>query len=290
MEIANININNQIPKHSLILSELVKKGYNINKLVANSNGINEEHIVKFLSDNFQDPDVKKFLTAYYDQYRVDSDKVMIISDTHLGGIYGNYDLVYWVYDFALKNGIKYILHAGDIIEGYVNRSIESPIVYEQVKELQEKYPRTDEIKTYYILGNHDYFWTDDKIHRTNCDILYVKNSLNEVKNLIYTGVLKTYINFYDEHRIMLYHSNQYGLRYPNLEHDLILKGHGHGYCIDEKNNIVHLPSLCKNTHNKNINSGFIVLSLLDNSYEIDEYRFNNGNFHKEGTKKLVYKK
>lgn len=275
---------------SIRFTDLVKRGCSIEDILRIDGKIAEEHIVKFLSDNFQDPDVKKFLTAYYDQYRVDSDKVMIISDTHLGGIYGNYDLVYWVYDFALKNGIKYILHAGDIIEGYVNRSIESPIVYEQVKELQEKYPKTDEIKTYYILGNHDYM---NKVSNKKKEIYaphLVKDTAYNIRGLEYAGVLKTYINFYDEHRIMLYHSDQYGLRYPNLEHDLVLKGHGHGYCIDEKNNIVHLPSLCKNTHNKNINSGFIVLSLLDNSYEIDEYRFNNGNFHKEDTKKLVYKK
>lgn len=275
---------------SIRFTDLVKRGCSIEDILRIDGKIAEEHIVKFLSDNFQDPDVKKFLTAYYDQYRVDSDKVMIISDTHLGGIYGNYDLVYWVYDFALKNGIKYILHAGDIIEGYVNRSIESPIAYEQVKELQEKYPKTDEIKTYYILGNHDYM---NKVSNKKKEIYaphLVKDTAYNIRGLEYAGVLKTYINFYDEHRIMLYHSEQYGLRYPNLEHDLVLKGHGHGYCIDEKNNIVHLPSLCKNTHNKNINSGFIVLSLLDNSYEIDEYRFNNGNFHKEGTKKLVYKK
>lgn len=275
---------------SIRFTDLVKRGCSIEDILRIDGKIAEEHIIKFLSDNFQDPNVKKFLTAYYDQYRVDSDKVMIISDTHLGGIYGNYDLVYWVYDFALKNGIKYILHAGDIIEGYVNRSIESPIAYEQVKELQEKYPKTDEIKTYYILGNHDYM---NKVSNKKKEIYaphLVKDTAYNIRGLEYAGVLKTYINFYDEHRIMLYHSDQYGLRYPNLEHDLVLKGHGHGYCIDEKNNIVHLPSLCKNTHNKNINSGFIVLSLLDNSYEIDEYRFNNGNFHKEDTKKLVYKK
>lgn len=275
---------------SIRFTDLVKRGCSIEDILRIDGKIAEEHIIKFLSDNFQDPDVKKFLTAYYDQYKVDSDKVMIISDTHLGGIYGNYDLVYWVYDFALKNGIKYILHAGDIIEGYVNRSIQSPIVYEQVKELQEKYPKTDEIKTYYILGNHDYM---NKVSNKKKEIYaphLVKDTAYNIRGLEYAGVLKTYINFYDEHRIMLYHSDQYGLRYPNLEHDLVLKGHGHGYCIDEKNNIVHLPSLCKNTHNKNINSGFIVLSLLDNSYEIDEYRFNNGNFHKEDTKKLVYKK
>lgn len=271
-------------------TELVKKGYSIEDILRIDGKIAEEHIIKFLSDNFQDPDVKKFLTAYYDQYRVNSDKVMIISDTHLGGIYSNYDLVYWVYDFALKNGIKYILHAGDIIEGYVNRSIESPIAYEQVKELQEKYPKTDEIKTYCILGNHDYM---NKVSNKKKEIYaphLVKEIANNINGLEYAGVLKTYINFYDEHRIMLYHSNQYGLRYPNLEHDLVLKGHGHTYYIDEKNNTVHLPSLCKDTYNRSINSGFIILSLLDNSYEIDKYRFNNGQFHKEDTKKLVYKK
>ena len=96
-------------------TDLVKKGYSIEEILKIDGKIAEEYAIKYLTENFQDPDVKRFLTSYYDQYRVDSDKAIIISDTHLGGIYGNYDLVYGVYDFALKNGIKYILHAGYII-------------------------------------------------------------------------------------------------------------------------------------------------------------------------------
>lgn len=290
VEIVNINSNRNIPKTSLYLSELVKNGYNIDEIMASLNGLNEEHVIKFLSDNFNDPDVNMFLTSYYDKYRIDDNKVLVISDTHLGGIYGNYQSLYSVYNFAINNGIKYILHAGDIIEGYCSSDNRNPRVIEQVLELKEKYPSIDDIKTYYILGNHDYLWYDDRIYHTNCDFLYVKNTLKEVKNLLYTGVLKTYINFYGEHRIMLFHTSGYQLRHPNLECDLILQGHGHGYWIEENNNTVHLPCLCNDTYGRTINQGFIVLSLLDNCYKIDKYKCINNDWFKEDTKKLVYKK
>jgi len=174
-------------------------------------------------------------------------------------------------------------------EGIIDKEV--TLSYEDTTKIVSlSSPKTDEIKTYCILGNHDYM---NKVSNKKKEIYaphLVKEIANNINGLEYAGVLKTYINFYDEHRIMLYHSNQYGLRYPNLEHDLVLKGHGHTYYINEKNNTVHLPSLCKDTYNRSINSGFIILSLLDNSYEIDKYRFNNGQFHKEDTKKLVYKK
>ena len=38
-------------------------------------------------------------------------------------------------------------------KGHVNSRIQSPNAYEQVQELQEKYPRVDEIKTYTFNAN-----------------------------------------------------------------------------------------------------------------------------------------
>lgn len=270
-------------------TDLVKKGYSIEEILKFDGKIAEEYAIKYLTENFQDPDVKRFLISYYDQYRVDSDKAIIISDTHLGGIYGNYDLVYGVYDFALKNGIKYILHAGDIIEGYANYSIQSPNVYEQVQQLQEKYPKTDEIKTYYILGNHDYM----NIVSNQKNVIYaphlVKDTANSINGLTYAGVLKTYINFNDEHRVILKHEDAWGLRLPDLEPDLILKGHSHWYQFQEQSRLVSLPALKNRDYSKAENIGFVVLSLLDNCYEIKTYTLDNNYYSNTDTKRLVYK-
>lgn len=277
-------------KTAIRFTELVKKGYSIEDILRIDGEIAEEHAIKFLSDNFQDPDVKKFLTSYYDQYRVDSDKVIIISDTHLGGIYGNYDLVYGVYNFALQSGIKYILHAGDIIEGYVNDRIESPIAYDQVRELQEKYPKIDEIKTYYILGNHDYMSVVSNQEKEIFAPHLVKDTANNINGLTYAGVFQTYINFNDQHRIMLKHSDGWALRFPNLEHDLILKGHSHKYYIQEQSRMVSLPALKNRDYTKTENIGFVVLSLLDDCYEIKTYTSDNNYYSNTDTKRLVYKR
>lgn len=277
-------------KTAIRFTELVKIGYSIEDILRIDGEIVEEHAIKFLSENFQDPDVKRILTSYYNQYRVDSDKVIIISDTHLGGIYGNYDLVYDVYDFALKSGIKYILHAGDIIEGYANDKIESPIAYDQVRELQEKYPKTDEIKTYYILGNHDYMSMVSNQKNVIYEPHLVKDTANNINGLTYAGVLQTYINFNDQHRIMLKHNDGWGLRFPGLEHDLILKGHGHWYQFQEQSRMICLPALKKRDYSKAENIGFVVLSLLDDCYEIKTYTLDNNYYSNTDTKRLVYKR
>ena len=85
---------NRIPKKQL----MVQKGLNNERVLSHS----------YVSDSYS-LDVS------------DNLKFIVISDTHFGSKYENFDYLKEVYDYALSHGIKYIFHAGDLIEGsYAN--------------------------------------------------------------------------------------------------------------------------------------------------------------------------
>lgn len=53
------------------------------------------------------------------QENINENKILIISDTHNGSIYENIKYIDDTFDFAAKEGIKTILHGGDILEAQV---------------------------------------------------------------------------------------------------------------------------------------------------------------------------
>lgn len=90
----------------------------------------------------------------------------VISDTHLGSINDNNDLNEAAYDEFQKEGIKTVLHCGDITEGWYPRR--EGFFYElrpeafgydlQVAYVVENYPVRKEITTKLLMGNHDSCW------------------------------------------------------------------------------------------------------------------------------------
>ena len=100
-----------------------------------------------------------------DIYRIpnnlDHIKLLLISDTHLANKYDRLDILRYLYGKASDNGTQYILHSGDLTDGFKRD--------EQVYQLKEasytgqrdyvidKYPKS-EIPTYLIAGNHDLWW------------------------------------------------------------------------------------------------------------------------------------
>ena len=88
-------------------------------------------------------------------------KLLLISDTHLANKYDRLDILRYIYEKASENGTQYVLHSGDLTDGFKRD--------EQVYQLKEasytgqrdyvidKYPKSD-IPTYLIAGNHDLWW------------------------------------------------------------------------------------------------------------------------------------
>lgn len=120
-------------------------------------------------------------------------KLLLISDTHLCSKYDRVDILRYLYDRAEQEGVKYVLHSGDFTDGRSNRPEQ---VYElkeasfegQVEYCVDKYPKSDEITTFVISGNHDDWWYKSNgsdivkaIARERDDIVYLGPDVADLK-------------------------------------------------------------------------------------------------------------
>lgn len=83
----------------------------------------------------------------------------IVSDTQFGSLYARTDALKRFYELCGEHGIKTILHGGDVLDGhkmYRGQEFEQHALgYQaQLECFLERRPDTD-IKTHFIIGNHD---------------------------------------------------------------------------------------------------------------------------------------
>ena len=95
-------------------------------------------------------------------YELESEhpRFIVISDTHFGSIFESIEYLEMVYEYAVKNGIKYIFHCGDLIEGeeYYDSGRskwEYRNIYLQIEHILNDYCYDESIKNIILLGNHD---------------------------------------------------------------------------------------------------------------------------------------
>lgn len=136
--------------------------------------------------------------------KLDHIKLLLISDTHLGSKYDRLDILKYLYSKAKHEGVNYVLHSGDLTEGFSGRP-------QQIYELKEasytgqrdyvvkNYPKSD-IPTYVIAGNHDLWW----IKRCGADI--VQDICDRRDDLHYLGSDCEDLKI-GKLRIRLYHGN-----------------------------------------------------------------------------------
>lgn len=114
-------------------------------------------------------------------------KLLLISDTHLASKYDRVDILRYLYATAEENGTNYVLHSGDVTDGF--KGFERAQQLYELKEASytgqrdyviDKYPESS-IPTYTISGNHDLWW----IKQSGSDI--VKDICNHRENMIYLG-------------------------------------------------------------------------------------------------------
>lgn len=109
----------------------------------------------------------------------------VLSDTHIGSLYENRELMEIAYDVFLKEGITNVYHCGDITDGEKMYRGQEYELYahgadRQIDAVAERYPYRKGINTYFILGNHDLsFWKHsgnnigEKISNKRKDLIYV---------------------------------------------------------------------------------------------------------------------
>ena len=114
-------------------------------------------------------------------------KVGIIGDTHIGNMFYDENTLNNYYKICNDLGVKYIMHAGDLVDGhnmYTAQSKEQNLhgFEEQVRYVIANYPHYDDIVTYVISGNHDMcYYNNTMLHpivsisRSRKDIIYAND-------------------------------------------------------------------------------------------------------------------
>ena len=206
-------------------------------------------------------------------------KLLAISDTHLISKYEDMKAIDKAYDYAARNNIKYVLHAGDLIDG-VGDNIKS--LNKKVDEMLKQYPSDKNITTFLILGNHD----SKPIKKLGYNI--ENKILGSRLDLIPLGIDYGKINI-NNSVISLYHKEK--PRKYKEPSALILKGHSHIYKEEEvyvhRSNksslILNLPSLSNiriDNYYTTLQKGFVALNLEGVNYiskvNLSFYTFYNG--------------
>lgn len=124
-------------------------------------------------------------SVYQIPNKLETLKLLLISDTHLCSKYDRLDILRYLYDKAESEGVKHILHSGDFTDGKSNRAEH---IYElkehsyegQVQYCIENYPSFNG-KTYVIAGNHDGWW-----YKSNGSEI-LKPIANAREDIVYLG-------------------------------------------------------------------------------------------------------
>ena len=136
----------------------------------------------------------------------------VVSDTHIGSIYEQADVLNFAYDIFARNGIKNVYHCGDITDGTNMRRHHEFEIYAhgvdaQVKTVVKKYPYKKEITTFFCCGNHDY----SHYISAGVDIGYLIAQKRE--DLVYLGQSETDVHLsYGRYAVLmrLFHPNRGG--------------------------------------------------------------------------------
>lgn len=179
---------------------------------------------------------------------ITGDKIMFVSDTHHGnGQFENKSFTDYAYNTALRENIKTVIHAGDLIESttapqHWNENYNDQIVKvrAELKKALEAIPNELQIKL--LLGNHDY----TTIKRYLKLIPYYTDS----EKIDILGMQRVLLNWDDYAKINLEHFIPQ-LKYPENdelqrekdETTITLEGHHHYYAYKDDFKSLYLPSL-----------------------------------------------
>ncbi len=142
----------------------------------------------------------------------------VIGDTHIGSLYERVDALHEFYKLLKKEGIKTVLHAGDMLAGHkVYRGQEFEVYAlgfeQQLESLLKNYPNNG-ITTFFITGNHDDSYRRDSGINVGKEI--------KRKDLVYLGHESARINI---------GKGKYELLHPS-------GGTSYAICVDNKTEIL----------------------------------------------------
>ena len=205
-----------------------------------------------------------YLKSDCSSFELNKNKILIISDTHIGSKKDNLKYIDLAYETGLKNNVGACLHLGDIIQGEYDKTNKS-IDY-QLDILENKYPNISEFNTYLLLGNHDYNVFEA--------IKEYKEILESRKDIITLGYKKVYFNWCNYLYAMEHKVKQ--LSDEMLLEDVALSFIGHGHELKLKSQSkLKVPTLSDDIINQTNGAypAFLIAQLLDNHLSVDVYNF-----------------
>lgn len=173
-----------------------------------------------------------------------------ISDTHLCSIAERLDNMETAYDEFAKNGVKVVLHSGDLSDGWAEYRGHINFVkvfgnQPQAKYVIDHYPKRQGLTTYAVMGNHDDSFKHDKTDRlslVNHGFLHEGKEVAPRTDLIYVGQYAHNFIFPEQVKINVIHprgGNPYSISYRqqkrsegmdrNSRCDAQISGHFHTF-------------------------------------------------------------
>lgn len=193
-------------------------------------------------------------------------KLGLISDTHLCSDAERLDLVEKAYDRFAEDGIKTVIHAGDICDGWeVYRGHVQHVKVaggqNQAKYVIDNYPSRKGIKTYFISGNHDNK-SFEKMGTDQSSLIvsgfeHNNRIVQGRKDLVYLGQYSRTLMFPNEITTQVLHphgGSAYAVSYPQQKRSremrsdtrphLQLSGHFHtfNWIVQDFTHFVALPA------------------------------------------------
>lgn len=274
MTFEHINFTCEFEKAYNKFTEMIENGYTIRQISKIYNQTPYRII-----DRLLDKDNIKNLTAikeYYDSIKIDDNKCLVISDTHIGRLTSNEDYdtylkvmrsdsifenetgLYNAYNYAIKNNIKYVIHAGDLIEGESDHSYRILGPQLQFKYIDKKYPNVPGIKNYVLYGNHDFNLI---YYGAYCDDFFKVNDNTE-----FIGINYSYVNFLN-YPIKVSHYCKASEHYNNIDlpYEFELSGHSHIFSFDKDRRYIKVPTL-SNINYDTSGKGFLELTNEENEF------------------------
>ena len=211
-------------------------------------------------------------------FKLDTEKVMLISDTHMGNDdFERLDYLNYIASFCKQYQIHYLIHAGDIGDGTKNgKPLSSPDfkgneALEQSQQIVEKYIVMPDVTQFVLGGNHDTRYIE---HQNNVDILKL---LADKKNIYPLGFIQAFFTICGQ-VISLEHSSNRIYEESLIPHELAIKGHSHLW--QPQNNILYIPTLSNYICHKGKEegkAGFVIMQPIQTNdgviLHFDRYTF-----------------
>lgn len=189
-------------------------------------------------------------------------KFIVISDTHFGAWYENFNYLNKVYEYAIRNGINYIVVTGDLIEGncfdYDRCKSEYKSIKAQMDHVFLDYCYDDSIKNIILLGNHDFSaYVKEGIDIGN--FLSIRDDFNII------GYKEGYLKIRDEFITLKHEVSKILNSIDNPCSVLNIVGHSHQYrtTYNDDSVVLKVPCLCDVYAGIGyvVNKGFVVCEL-----------------------------